>query len=122
MKYTDETVAECLAQHAAGTSISAIGRSRGIPESTIRHWVKKRTRPVPAELAEQKRVDLAQAIRNELVDILGEMPHKREHADYKTLAVALGILTEKYQLLTGGATENVAVDQRVIVFKWGDDD
>jgi len=44
------------------------------------------------------------AIENELEKILGSMEKVREKADYKTLAIAFGILTDKYQLIRGAPT------------------
>lgn len=44
------------------------------------------------------------AIETELEKILGRMEAVREKADYKTLAIAFGILTDKYQLIRGAPT------------------
>ena len=44
------------------------------------------------------------AIEFELEKILGSMEKVREKADYKTLAIAFGILTDKYQLIRGAPT------------------
>ncbi len=44
------------------------------------------------------------AIETELEKILGRMEKVRDKADYKTLAIAFGILTDKYQLIRGAPT------------------
>lgn len=44
------------------------------------------------------------AIETELEKILGSMEVVRDKADYKTLAIAFGILTDKYQLIRGAPT------------------
>jgi len=44
------------------------------------------------------------AIETELERILGAMEKVREKADYKSLAIAFGILADKYQLIRGAPT------------------
>lgn len=44
------------------------------------------------------------AIETELEKILGRMEAVRDKADYKTLAIAFGILADKYQLIRGAPT------------------
>lgn len=126
-KYSDDTVAECLVLHESGSSIRAISRARNIPESTIRGWVNKANdskpparRPISPILHAEKRDQLADAIVAEIEHILPAMARNREEADYKTLTVALGILTEKYLLLTGQATDTI--ETRSVVFQWAPQD
>src|SRR5574341_1314908 len=77
----------------------------GIPATTLRRWSTGESNPPPDRIVAEKKLDLAAAIRDELTAIFGELPSARPDADYRALVTAVGILIDKLQLLTGGATE-----------------
>jgi hypothetical protein len=114
-QYTDKFKAGAVLTWEANPNFVAVAKHLSIPEATLRSWVNKHQnngkRPAAAELDVEiydgKKIDFVQAIENELYGIHQEMKCKREGADYRELAVAFGILHDKRQLLTGGATENV---------------
>jgi hypothetical protein len=61
------------------------------------------------------------AIEHELEKILTSMEEVRAKADYKTLAIAFGILTDKYQLIRGAPTSRTARMQEDLAEKSTDD-
>lgn len=127
-RYTDEFRANVvLMLEAAGYtgdketskdgSLSAVSRRTDVPLSTLRRWFIKQQNPPPAELVNKKRIDFEQAITAEMSAILEEMGSAREDAPYNHLATAFGILFDKYQLLTGGATAN---ENKQVLIKYAD--
>lgn len=110
-RYTDDFRASTvLMLEAAGYpdtkgALSRVSVQVGAPISTISRWFHGVKNPPPPELANEKRIDLVAAIKNEVYEILGEMPSARSEADYRALATALGIMVDKLQLLSGKPTE-----------------
>ena len=88
-------------------AVERAAKALQIPQSTLRDWAKGQAAP-PAEIRAEKRIDLAEAIRRELDGALGTMPGKRGEASYRDLAVTVGILVDKLQLLQGEPTERTA--------------
>ena len=80
------------------------GHLGGVPLSTLRGWFHGTRNPPPAQLRNEKRLDLREAIREELAGIFPAMAEKRQDATYRELATAAGILIDKDQLLGGHPT------------------
>ena len=122
-RYTDDFRASAvLMLEAAGYdgnggskkgALSEVSRHLNVPATTLRRWFMGMQNPAPDQLVNEKRLDLVDAIRNELGAIFNEMQHAREGASYRDLSTAVGILTDKLQILTGGPTANE--NQRVII-------
>ncbi len=109
-RYTDEERATYVEMLIASGwperkgALAEICTRSGVPKSTLRGWAKATRNPPPANSRTEKRFDLQAAIRAELEAVFAAMNTKRDDASYKDLTVAAGILTEKDQLLSGGAT------------------
>ena len=108
--WSDEQKAAALAAvDAAGAdeslAVTRVSRNMKIPRSTLRVWVADRDRAAPAHLRQEKKLDLTQAIRDEIEAVLKAMGTTRADADYRALTIALGILVDKMQLLTNKPTE-----------------
>lgn len=109
-RYSDKYRATALALlEASGYPEKAGGLVRTakhlkIPESTLRGWWNGNRNPPPAELRVEKRIDLVQAIRGELVEVFNAMPNVRADATYKDLATATGIFVDKLQILQNKPT------------------
>ena len=85
-------------------ALSQVAGHLSVPESTLRGWFSGAHNPPPAKVRAKKKLDLVQAIRDELAGIFTAMPGRRGEATYRELATAVGILTDKLQLLTGQPT------------------
>ena len=85
-------------------ALEAVHKHLKVPKSTLRGWFNETNNPPSAELRTEKRGDLSALITNEIHNILAQMPDAIGEANYKDLATALGILTDKKQLLEGKAT------------------
>ena len=127
-RYTDEERGIYLLQlEAAGHpdnehAVWQVAKQKGAPHgTTLKRWWRA-NQPHLSKIAQQKKPDLIQAIREEMELILGDMPDARQDASYRDMAVAFGILAEKYQLLTGGPTANINTNSRVRWIDYGLDD
>lgn len=81
----------------------------GIPPTTLRRWFTGSRNPPPAEMVNKKRLDLREAIQNELIEIFDAMGHVRPDASYRDLAWAAGVLIDKNQLIDGQPTWRVEI-------------
>lgn len=86
-------------------ALDRVAKACGVPISTLHGWFNSTRNPPPADVRNEKRLDLAEAIRYELSAIINEFDNTRPGATYKELATAFGILVDKLQLIQGGPTE-----------------
>lgn len=119
-RYTDSDRAAALAvlQANAG-NMARTARETGVPRVTLLGWARDVDRQSrTADLAERKRVDLADIIRAELDAIFGAMEAKRGEASYRELATAAGILVDKLIRLSeaaaGGPGVAAAIEVRSV--------
>lgn len=75
-----------------------------VPESTLRGWYNETHNPPPAKLRAEKRLEIADIIRNEIYAALGAAPDARPEASYRDLITGAAILVDKLQLLQGKPT------------------
>ena len=94
-------------------ALEAVSRRLQMPRTTLRQWFDGSHNPPPAQVRHEKQIDLVQAIKDELQDILPEFAKARGDASYKDLVTAFAILVDKLQLLAGEPTENV--QQRIVI-------
>ena len=110
-RYTDEFRASTvLMLQAAGYpdqkgALARVSNKVGVAHSTISRWFNANRNPPPSKLVREKKIDLVEAIRQELEGILHDMPGARQDAGYRELATAFGIMVDKLQLLSGKPTE-----------------
>lgn len=90
-------------------ALSQVSGRLGVPLSTLRGWFNGSHNPPPAQLRNEKKLDLVQAIKDELGEIFPALGGARQDANYRELVTAVGILTDKLQLLTGQPTERAEV-------------
>lgn len=94
-------------------ALTRVAKHLSIPERTLRRWYKAQQNPPPDNVVRMKKGELTALLRKEIYAILGEMDRKRDEADYRELATALGIAVDKLQLLAGEPTENAR--QRIVI-------
>lgn len=108
-KHTDDERAATLALLASnGGNIAKTARGTGLSESTIRNW-RDGVGVAPPELVANKKADLAAMFKAEAEGALGAAKSKRDDANYRDLVTGAAIAADKYQLLSGEATERVEV-------------
>jgi hypothetical protein len=86
-------------------ALANTSRRLKVPHNTLRNWFHAKRNPPPSELRREKKLDLVQAIKDELIDLFPDMANARQDASYRDMATAAGILIDKLQLLTGEPTE-----------------
>ena len=99
-------------------ALVAVAKNVKVPHQTLSRWARGVQNPAPHQMVQEKKIELIDLIENELRAIYATMPKERDHASYRELGVVGGILHDKYQLLTGGPTENVNQNIRM---KWDND-
>ena len=101
-------------------SVAAVARDTGIPESTIRNWVKDQKR-VLAEIEDRSNYTLDEAVKNQIQNLQFVMNealqqvHKRiGDASAAQAATIFGILFDKQQIMMGRydqkQTTNIFID------------
>ncbi|MEN6544445.1 MAG: hypothetical protein ABFE07_00210 [Armatimonadia bacterium] len=88
-------------------ALTRVSEHLGIPINTLKAWFTGAHNPPPAKVRRRKKIDLQQAIRQELAGLFPQMEGKRIEASYKDLATAAGILIDKLQLIEGKPTGRV---------------
>ena len=118
-RWTDEERATAvLMLEAAGYperkgALTHVADNLHIPATTLRRWHLGINNPPPAETVKKKRVDLRNALRDEIQAAFQEMGSARADASYRDLGTVLGILFDKLQLLNGDSTANT--NQRISI-------
>lgn len=114
-RYTDEYRASAVVMlEAAGYpeqegALSRVADHLGMHYQTLSRWFRAVQNPPPHGLVQEKRIDLRQAIRDELNAIFSDedLAAVRAEASYKDRITSAAILTDKLQLLDGKPTERV---------------
>lgn len=100
--FTDEDRAAALAAlDANGGNVSHTARQLDIPRKTLEGWAKGIVTPPPPELRQQKKGDLADSLAELADKLAGGITNKIGDASLQAMAVALGIVIDKYLLLKG---------------------
>ena len=86
-------------------ALTRAAKKCGVPLATLSRWVRSIQNPPPPELVSIKKTDIVDFLKAEITGALHEMPNARPDADYRALAVAVGIMVDKVQLLTGEPTQ-----------------
>lgn len=114
-RYSDDERATALAALAAnGGNLARTAKQLGIPGTTLKQWAKGQRHPEAAQMSDQKKGDLADALEGVAWKLAEAAPDKIPFADLKNLAVALGIVIDKMQILRNKPTS--------ITGQAGDDD
>ena len=85
-------------------ALRATAKELGVTHPTLSRWASGGKSAPDAELIKQSVFAMQTTIEYELEKILTSMENVRAKADYKTLAIAFGILVDKYQLIRGAPT------------------
>lgn len=88
-------------------ALTRVAKQLNLHARTLSRWFNKEQNPPPDQLVSEKRIELVDAIRNEVYAALGEMPAAREDANYKDLGTVAAILIDKLQLLDGKPTQRI---------------
>ncbi len=106
--YTDdERIAAVTAVEANGGNVYATACELGIPEPTLRQWVKGDRCEHLQPVHEQKRRDLARRFVGLAEKMLGVAERKADELDAKSATIAAAVAVDKALLLTGEATSIV---------------
>jgi transcriptional regulator with XRE-family HTH domain len=89
-------------------ALRKVSKELGITHPTLSRWAKGGASAPDAEVIRVAVTAMQDVIEGELDKILGAMENVRAKADYKTLAVAFGILFDKYQLIRGAPTSRTS--------------
>ncbi len=121
----DERAGAKLMLEAAGYpqrkgALTQVANNLRIPATTLRRWHLGLSNPPPAETVKRKKIDLQQAIKDEIAAALVEMGSARADASYRDLGTVTGILIDKLQLLNGEPTANT--NQRIVIEYVDDED
>jgi hypothetical protein len=101
-------------------NVEKVAKHLDMPESTLRSWVnvaenkdrKPKGAGQDAEIYDKNRAELSQLLDIAIRDAMEELPGKWSEATAREIAVAVGIFTDKLQLLTGGATSRNEINLR----------
>lgn len=89
---------------AMASSVTAASEQLGIPASTIDYWLDK---PEFVKLREKTTEDLAEQMRTLAHLFATKLSARVDDLEPRDLVIALGIVTDKAQLLSGAATARV---------------
>lgn len=95
-------------------NIEKVAKHLKMPESTLRSWINAKDQngkeparnDPPPELYDENKAHLTQLLDIAIRDAMQELPGKWSEATARDIAVAVGIFTDKLQLLTGEPTES----------------
>lgn len=111
-EYSDDDRATGIALLQANSgNLSRTAKQLGVPRKTLAGWAtvaQDENQPAPVELLalrQQKKALLAGSFRDLAAEIAGVLRTKLGSMSGRDLAIALGILTDKWQLLEGGPTQ-----------------
>lgn len=83
------------------TTVAAAAEQAGIPERTVGYWFDS---PDFADVRAKTREDLAAESMGMAHTVLGQIKKRLDEFEPRDLSILYGILTDKGQLLSGGAT------------------
>ena len=115
-RYTDDVRASAVIMlEAEGYperkgALASVAKYLKIPAMTLHRWFHAKQNPPPNALVTIKKEQIIEMLKQEVYAALQEMPNARPDADYKELATAAAILTDKWQLLDGKPTERIATE------------
>lgn len=89
-------------------ALRAVAKELGVTHPTLSRWASGGTSAPDPDLIRESVFAMQTTIEHELEKILESMEDVRAKADYKTLAIAFGILVDKYQLIRGAPTSRSA--------------
>ncbi len=94
-------------------ALTRVAKKLKVPHQTLARWGRDEQNPPPSELVHERKGTLVEALTAEIWAAVGAMPNARQDANYRDLVTGAAILTDKVQLLTGGATDNV--NQQILI-------
>jgi hypothetical protein len=115
-RYTKREKASAVTA-AMATSTLAAAETTGIPRKTIAYWLEH---PQFATLRQKTREDLAQEMSTLAHLFAMKLSERVDELEPRDLVVALGIVTDKAQLLSGAATGRI--ETKAITDGLGDED
>ena len=88
-------------------ALSQVAKHLKMPTNTLHGWANAIHNPPPDDVVDEQRKELKELLEDELSNALAAMGNVRGDATYRDLGVVVGILTDKMQLISGNATQNV---------------
>lgn len=105
-------------------ALTKVANHLKVPARTLSRWFNGENNPPPDNIVKEKSFELADLLRTEIDAIFQEMPKSREDASFKDLGTVAGILIDKLQLVTGGATSRIGHEdwraEAIALIKSGD--
>jgi hypothetical protein len=96
-------------------ALKEVAAYSGVHVRVLRRWWLGTQNPPPDNLVSLKKIDLAEAINQELNGIFESMKTARKDADYRALGTVAGILMDKKFLLEGKPTEHTEHSGAIIL-------
>jgi len=118
-RYTDDFRASVVIMlDAAGYpnvigALTAVSKKVKVPGRTLSRWYRKEQNPPPDLIVREKRGEMVDRLEDIAHQLLTAMQADLEDAPLRETATAFGIVFDKRQLLTGGATENINQQQMI---------
>jgi hypothetical protein len=84
---------------ANGGNISGTARQLGIPEKTLSNWANGKRHPESAQMGEQKKGELSDALEDLAWKLIDALPKKIGKATLSQVATTVGICVDKMLLL-----------------------
>lgn len=103
--YPDEEKAAALALLAAhGGNLSTAAKAVGCARRTLKRW-RDDSDVAMSQIAHQKKAELEELFKAEIIAAFGSMADKRGAASYRDVATAVGIFFDKLRLMGEQSTE-----------------
>jgi transposase-like protein len=110
-RYSDEGRAAALAALAANAgNVARTAKQLGIPARTLESWAKGERHPEAAQMCDEKKGPMADALQQAARKIVDSLAGKIERASLKDAAIAFGVLIDKMRLLRDQPTDIVKSD------------
>lgn len=114
-RYSDEyrsiavTMLKALGWPEREGALAEVARHLGMKDGgrTLSRWAKGEQNPPPDYLVEEKTAELSELLDQALRSAIKSLPSKLDDASYRDTATAIGIFTDKLQLLNDKPTQNV---------------
>jgi transposase-like protein len=104
-RYSDEERANALAALSANADdVNHTANQLGIPRKTLENWAKGARHPEAAQLGQEKKPELADALEEVARKLADAMPAKIADASLRDTAIAMGIAVDKMRLLREAPT------------------
>lgn len=86
-------------------ALARVSRQLNVPAMTLSRWFRRSNNPPPNKVVTRQKGDLKTLFTDEIYEIMGVLPERREDASYQQLVTSMAIFFDKIRLLEGLPTE-----------------